>query len=45
VPLHLRNAPTKLMKDLGYNKGYEWKADFKHQAGFLPDELKGLELF
>lgn len=37
VPLHLRNAPTKLMKDLGYNEGYEWKADFKHKRGFLPD--------
>ena len=40
VPLHIRNAPTKLMKDLGYNKGYEWKADFKPQRGFLPDEIK-----
>ena len=40
VPLHLRNAPTKLMKNLGYNKGYEWKADFKPGKGFLPDELK-----
>jgi putative ATPase len=40
VPLHLRNAPTKLMKDLGYQKGYDWKADFKHKDGFLPDELK-----
>lgn len=40
VPLHLRNAPTKLMKDLGYNKGYKWEADFKHEKGFLPDELK-----
>lgn len=39
VPLHLRNAPTKLMKDLGYNKGYEWKADFKHEKGFLPDDV------
>lgn len=39
VPLHLRNAPTKLMKDLGYNKGYEWQADFKHDKGFLPDEV------
>lgn len=40
VPLHLRNAPTKLMKTLGYNEGYEWKADFKHDKGFLPDEVK-----
>lgn len=45
VPLHLRNAPTTLMKDLGYNKGYEWKANFKHDSGFLPDELKDLHLF
>jgi putative ATPase len=40
VPLHLRNAPTKLMKDLEYNKGYEWKADFKHEKGFLPEALQ-----
>lgn len=39
VPLHLRNAPTKLMKDLGYNKDYKWEADFKHKKGFLPDEI------
>lgn len=45
VPLHLRNAPTKLMKDLGYTKGYKWEADFKHQSGFLPDELSDLDLF
>lgn len=40
VPLHLRNAPTKLMKDLGYNEGYKWEPDFKHKKGFLPDEIK-----
>ena len=40
VPLHLRNAPTKLMKDLGYNKGYKWQAGFKHDKGFLPEEIK-----
>jgi putative ATPase len=45
VPLHLRNAPTKLMKDLGYNKGYKWQAGFEHEQGFLPDELRGLDLF
>ncbi len=45
VPLQLRNAPTKLMKDLGYNKGYEWQADFKPGQGFLPDELKDLDFF
>ncbi|MEI9914291.1 MAG: replication-associated recombination protein A [Candidatus Saccharibacteria bacterium] len=44
VPLHLRNAPTKLMKDLGYNKGYKWKANFKHSEGFLPEELKDIDI-
>lgn len=45
VPLHLRNAPTKLMKDLGYNKDYKWEADFKHEKGFLPEELKDKHIF
>jgi putative ATPase len=40
VPLHIRNAPTKLMKDLGYNKDYKWKADFKHEKGFLPEDIR-----
>ncbi len=39
VPLHVRNAPTKLMKDLGYGKDYKWQAGFKHEKGFLPDEI------
>lgn len=39
VPVHLRNAPTKLMKDLGYGKNYKWEADFKHEKGFLPKEV------
>lgn len=45
VPLHLCNAPTKLMKDLGYQKGTKWEAGFKHPQGFLPDEVNDLELF
>lgn len=45
VPLHLRNAPTKLMKDIGYAKDYKWEADFKHDKGFLPDELKNEKIF
>lgn len=45
VPLQLRNAPTKLMKDLGYNKGYKWQAGFKHEQGFLPDDIQGLDFF
>lgn len=45
VPLHLRNAETKLMKDLGYAKDYKWEADFKHDKGFLPDELRNETIF
>src|SRR3989344_5696083 len=44
VPLHLRNAPTKLMKDLGYGENYQWQAGFKHQEGFLPPELGNLNI-
>lgn len=45
VPIHLRNAPTKLMKDLGYAKDYQWKAGFQHNKGFLPDELSDKTIF
>ena len=45
VPLQLRNAPTKLMKNLGYGQGTKWEAGFKHPKGFLPDELKELDFF
>lgn len=45
VPLHLRNAPTKLMKDLGYSKGTKWEAGFKHPKGFLPQDLQDLNFF
>lgn len=45
VPLHLRNAPTNLMKDLGYGKNYQWQAGFKHQEGFLPPELENSDFF
>lgn len=45
VPLHLRNAPTKLMADLGYSKGTKWTAGFKHPEGFLPTELKDTNFF
>lgn len=45
VPLHLRNAPTKLMKDIGYGKDYKWEADFKPGKGFLPDDLKNEKIF
>lgn len=40
VPLHLRNAATKLMKDLGYGKDYKWQAGFQNEKGFLPEEVR-----
>lgn len=45
VPLHLRNAPTSLMKNLGYAKDYKWEANFQHEKGFLPDEIKDKKIF
>lgn len=45
VPLHLRNAPTKLMRDLGYGKNYQWQADFQPEKGFLPEALEGKTIF
>ncbi len=39
VPLHVRNAPTKLMKELGYGKDYKWQAGYRHKMGFLPEEI------
>jgi putative ATPase len=48
VPLHLRNAPTKLMKDLNYGKAYQYshlgENNFLEQE-YLPDEIKGTTLF
>jgi putative ATPase len=42
VPLHLRNAPTKLMKDLDYGKDYKYSPnfDYKEDQQYLPDKLK-----
>jgi len=42
VPLHLRNAPTKLMKDLNYGKDYKYNPDYEGQVeqDYLPEELK-----
>lgn len=40
IPLHLRNAPTKLMKGLGYGEGQKWEAGFNHEHGYLPEKLK-----
>lgn len=43
VPLHIRNAPTKLMKDLGYGKDYKYSSNFgyKEKQEYLPEKLKG----
>ncbi len=42
VPLHIRNAPTKLMKDLNYGKDYKYSPDFKYEEDqeYLPEKLK-----
>ena len=40
VPVWLRNAPTKLMKDLGYGKGQKWEAGFHLDKNYLPDSIK-----
>ncbi len=48
VPLHLRNAPTKLMKELGYSDGYKYAHDYENhfvEQQFLPDELTGTRLW
>lgn len=49
VPLHLRNAPTKLMKELDYGKDYKYTPDFKTaeeaKQEYFPDRLKGRKYF
>ena len=48
IPLHLRNAPTKLMKDLGYAKDYAWTEKYvgpKKDVSFLPERLKARKFF
>ncbi|HET9190216.1 MAG TPA: replication-associated recombination protein A, partial [Rudaea sp.] len=49
VPMHLRNAPTKLMKGLGYGRGYQYDPDVEGGIAFdqecLPDALAGRELY
>lgn len=48
VPLHLRNAPTKLMKDLDYGKEYKYSHDYDQnfvEQEFLPDEIKNSILY
>ncbi len=48
IPLHLRNAPTKLMKNLGYAKNYKWSEKFvgpTDNQSFLPEKLKTRKFF
>ena len=48
VPLHLRNAPTKLMKELGYSDGYKYAHDYSGNfvdQEFLPDALRGTKFY
>lgn len=48
VPLHLRNAPTKLMADLGYSDGYKYSHDYPEhfvQQQFMPDDLQNVRLW
>ncbi|WP_026775265.1 replication-associated recombination protein A [Polaribacter sp. Hel_I_88] len=48
IPLHLRNAPTKLMKDLNYGKEYRYSHDYPNNfiaQEFLPDEISGTKLY
>ena len=48
VPIHLRNAPTKLMKELGYGEDYKYSHDFDNnfaEQEFLPDEISETKLY
>lgn len=48
VPLHIRNAPTKLMKDLNYGKNYQYAHDFEGnfiEMEFLPENIAGTKLY
>ena len=40
IPLSIRNGVTKLMKDLGYGKGYKWQAGYHQPGSYLPDEVQ-----
>ncbi|OGH91155.1 MAG: hypothetical protein A2507_04635 [Candidatus Magasanikbacteria bacterium RIFOXYD12_FULL_33_17] len=47
VPIHLRNAPTKFMKNIGYGKDYKYNPDFEGEVkqDYLPTELKNRNYF
>ncbi|MBR6964981.1 replication-associated recombination protein A [Candidatus Saccharibacteria bacterium] len=45
VPIWLRNAPTKLMADLGFGKGQKWESGFHLDKNYLPDQIKNEKIF
>lgn len=48
VPLHIRNAPTKLMKDIGYSKNYKYAHSYENnfaEQEFLPEKIKGQKFY
>ncbi len=45
VPTWLRNAPTKLMKDLGFGEGQKWEAGFHLDKSYLPDSIKDTQIW
>ena len=48
VPLHIRNAPTRLMKDLGYGKNYEYSHSYENNFSaqeYLPKEIAGQKFY
>lgn len=45
VPIHLRNAPTKLMKELGFGEGQKWEAGFHLDKSYLPEDAQGKPIF
>lgn len=45
VPTWLRNAPTKLMKDLGFGEGQKWEAGFHLDKNYLPDSIKDTKIY
>ena len=48
VPLHIRNAPTKLMKEMGYSEGYKYAHNYQGnfvEQEFLPDALRGIKFY
>jgi putative ATPase len=48
VPLHLRNAPTRLMKDIGYGQNYQYSHQYTNNFSaqeYLPDAIKGMKFY